>query len=213
MSAASQWQLARPDPSPPTATAPSHCYRRCTCGPRRLRHQRKHLHQHQPSDPLGVAPAVSRCKCCADDCRRCARQHGPAASPSVSRCPTSLIRSRSTQHTDHTPTSPPPTGLAKRRQLPVPEYRLHPSKIPGSDTRQLLARLFSGFASPPSAVLAPGPSECICSGLAITGSPWPGLVQQTDQIAASAIYPYSLGITAPGNYGALLGRYKQLLDM
>ena len=109
--------------------------------------------QHQTSDPPSVAPTVSRCKCCAGDCRRCARQHGPAASPSVSRCPTSLIRSRSTQHTDHTPTSPPPTGLARRRQLPVPEYRPHLSKTPGGDTWKLPAKLFSGFASPPAQFL------------------------------------------------------------
>ena len=94
------------------------------------------------------------------------------------------------------PTSPPPTGLFRRRRLPVPEYRPHPSNTPGCDTRQLSARLFSSLANPPSAVLAPGPSECICSSRAITGSPWPGLVQQSDQIAASAIYPYSLGLSA-----------------
>ena len=106
------------------------------------------------------------------------------------------VRQRDTLRLTVHPTSPPPTGLFRRRQLPVPEYRPHPSKIPGSDTRQLPARLFSGFARPPSAVLAPGPSECICSSRAITGSPWPGLVQQPDQIAASAIYPYSLGFNA-----------------
>ncbi|MFG6443591.1 hypothetical protein, partial [Roseateles sp. LKC17W] len=36
--------------------------------------------------------------------------------------------------------------------------------------------------------------ESICSGPPPDAPPGPGLVQQTDQIAASAIYPYSLEV-------------------
>ena len=70
---------------------------------RRVRHPPQHPPQHRRCDPPGAAPAASRCACCADVCRRCTLQHGPMASLSVSRCPTNPIRSRSTQHTDRSP--------------------------------------------------------------------------------------------------------------
>jgi hypothetical protein len=76
-------------------------------------------------------------------------------------------------------------GHSSTRCVGSPENRSCPSKAPGIDTRQPPASAFSTLAGIPSAVLAAGPFGSIRSGLEHRRAACPGLVQQTDQIAAS----------------------------